>query len=107
MSQASKQDSKQDSKIVLITGGSRGLGKSAALHLAERGHDFIITWQHQEGAAQDVVAQIKKAGRRAVALQLDMGNSAGFPAFADSVPRTWMRTGSAKTWTRWSITPAA
>lgn len=75
----------QDSKIVLITGGSRGLGRSAALHLADRGHDLIITWQNQESAAQDVIAQIQKAGRRAIALQLDVGSSTSFPAFANSV----------------------
>ncbi|MEO8747681.1 MAG: SDR family oxidoreductase [Rhodanobacter sp.] len=87
--------SKQGSKIVLITGGSRGLGRSAALQLAERGHDLIITWQNNEEAAKHVVAQIEKTGRRALALKLDVGNSASFPAFAESLRKNleqhWQR----------------
>ncbi|EKE75146.1 SDR family NAD(P)-dependent oxidoreductase [Gallaecimonas xiamenensis] len=68
--------------IALITGGSRGLGRNAALALAEQGVDVIITYHSQAGAADEVVAQIRQGGGRALALQLDCGNVAGFDDFA-------------------------
>jgi NAD(P)-dependent dehydrogenase (short-subunit alcohol dehydrogenase family) len=82
-------------EIAIITGGSRGLGRSAALHLARQGVDSIITYVSNEAAAREVVAQIEQAGRRAVALQLDVGRSATFAAFADAV-----RTALRDTWDR-------
>lgn len=45
-------------KIALITGGSRGLGKEAALKLAEKGNDVIITYQSKQAEAEEVVAAI-------------------------------------------------
>jgi len=56
-------------KIALITGGSRGLGRNAALKLAERGVDIILTYRSQESEAQAVVAEINKSGAKAVALK--------------------------------------
>jgi NAD(P)-dependent dehydrogenase (short-subunit alcohol dehydrogenase family) len=73
------------SKIALVTGGSRGLGRNAALSLAERGVDVILTWRSQRAEADAVVAEIEKRGARAVALQLDVGDSASFPRFAQAV----------------------
>lgn len=71
--------------IALITGGSRGLGRNAALALAAQGSDVIITYQRQQADALAVVAQIQALGRRAAALQLDAGDSANFAAFATRV----------------------
>ncbi|HEY4069441.1 MAG TPA: SDR family oxidoreductase [Burkholderiaceae bacterium] len=71
--------------IALVTGASRGLGKSSALKLAERGVDVILTYHSNAAEAQAVVGQIEAMGRRAAALQLDVGQSAGFNAFADAV----------------------
>ncbi len=73
------------SKITVITGGSRGLGKSAALKLAQQGVDVILTYHSKEKEALAVVAEIKASGRRAAALQLDVGNSNSFSAFAEQV----------------------
>jgi NAD(P)-dependent dehydrogenase (short-subunit alcohol dehydrogenase family) len=75
-------------RIALITGASRGLGRSAALHLADAGVDIVLTYLGNEAAAQEVVAAIGAKGRRAVALRLDMADSAAFPAFADQLRRT-------------------
>jgi NAD(P)-dependent dehydrogenase (short-subunit alcohol dehydrogenase family) len=72
-------------KIALITGGSRGLGKSAALKLAQQGVDIILTYHSRGDEAQAVVAEITGLGRRAVALQLDAAATAGFDAFASAV----------------------
>ncbi|WP_313460023.1 SDR family oxidoreductase [Stenotrophomonas sp.] len=84
------------SRITLITGGSRGLGRNAALALAADGSDVIITYRSQADAAQQVVAQIEALGRRAAALPLDVADSAGFEAFATAVKaqlQQWGATG--------------
>ena len=81
--------------IALITGGSRGLGRSSALHLAARGVDVILTYHSNATEAQAVVGKIEALGRRAVALQLDVGDSQGFAAFAPTLKTTlaqgWQR----------------
>jgi NAD(P)-dependent dehydrogenase (short-subunit alcohol dehydrogenase family) len=71
--------------IALVTGGSRGLGRNTALHLARQGSDVIVTYRSNAKEAAAVVAEIETLGRRAVAIQLDAGDSASFPAFAASV----------------------
>ena len=71
--------------IALITGGSRGLGKNTALKLAERGIDILLTYRSGAEEAQQVVRQIEALGRRAVALRLDVADSASFVAFAAQV----------------------
>ena len=78
--------------IALVTGGSRGLGRSTALKLAEQGVDIILTYKGNEGDAQAVVQAIEALGRRAVALQLDLGDSQRFAAFAQRVKATLSRT---------------
>ena len=82
-------------QIALITGGSRGLGKSMALHLADRGSDVILTYKSAEAEAREVVAQLQAKGRKAAAIQLDVGDSSSFAKFADAV-----RAELAKTWQR-------
>ena len=81
--------------IALVTGASRGLGRSAALHLADSGVDIILTYMSKESEAQAVVAAIEAKGRRAVALRLDVGESASFGQFAAAVKAalagTWQR----------------
>ena len=83
------------SRIALVTGGSRGLGRSAVLKLAERGVDAIVTYKSNEAEAHAVVQQVQALGRRAVALQLDAGDSKSFAAFAERVKATL-----ASTWQR-------
>lgn len=72
-------------RIAIITGGSRGLGRNIALHLARTGTDVVITWYSNEAAAREVVGQIEALGCRAAALRLDVADSRAFPAFADQV----------------------
>jgi len=72
-------------RVALITGGSRGLGRSAALHLARAGVDVVLTYQRNHAAADEVVTEIAAAGGRAIALPLDVGVSAGFADFAVSL----------------------
>ncbi len=72
-------------KIALITGASRGLGKSAALHLAAQGVDILGTYHSRADEAQALVTQIEQLGGRAAMLQLDVSQSATFAGFADQV----------------------
>jgi NAD(P)-dependent dehydrogenase (short-subunit alcohol dehydrogenase family) len=74
-------------RIALITGGSRGLGRSAALQLAAAGLDVILTYRGNAAEAAAVVQAIEQQGRRAVALQLDVGDARGFSDFAAQVRR--------------------
>jgi len=82
-------------RIALITGGSRGLGRNAALHLARDGVDVVLTYRSKAAEAQAVVQEIQALGRRAVALQLDVAQSQTFAGFAarlkEVLAQTWQR----------------
>jgi len=71
--------------IVIITGGSRGIGASTAMACAQRGLGVIITYQSQQDRADEVVRRIADAGGKAGALQLDVGDTRGFPGFREAV----------------------
>lgn len=75
-------------KIALITGGSRGLGKNMALHLAKRGRDIIFTYHSNRLKAEETLAELSALGVKAVALQLDISNSSEFSAFAEHLKAT-------------------
>ena len=60
-------------KIALVTGASRGLGRNTALSIARHGGDVIITYRSGEAEAKSVVREIEALGRKAVALRLDVG----------------------------------
>ena len=83
-------------KIAIITGGSRGLGRNTALAVAARGIDVIFTYRTNKAEAEKVATEIKASGRKALALQLDTGDSASFPAFVETIAAalrdTWGRT---------------
>jgi len=73
------------SKIAIVTGGSRGLGRNTVLSLARRGVDSIFTYHSNEAEAQSAVAEVEAAGAKAVALRLDAGDTSSFAAFAEGV----------------------
>jgi NAD(P)-dependent dehydrogenase (short-subunit alcohol dehydrogenase family) len=77
-----------ETRIALITGASRGLGRSMALHLAASGVDLVGTFRSHEAAAAAVAREIEAYGRRAAMLRLDVGRAATFPAFVDALTRT-------------------
>src|SRR5687768_3000995 len=76
-----------DHPIALVTGGSRGLGRSMVESLAARGVDVLFTFQSREAEAAALVRELESRGGgvRAAALQLDVAHSASFPAFAGRV----------------------
>jgi NAD(P)-dependent dehydrogenase (short-subunit alcohol dehydrogenase family) len=81
--------------IALVTGGSRGLGRSTALHLAKHGTDVILTYKSGSAEAAAAVAEIESMGRRAHALPLDVARSTTFVEFAirlrDVLTKHWQR----------------
>lgn len=82
-------------KIAIVTGSSRGLGRNTALHIARQGSDVVVTYHSQADAALAVVAEVEALGRKAVALQLDAGTVSTFPAFVERLRQalrdTWQR----------------
>ena len=84
--------------ISLVTGGSRGLGRNTAVSIAKHGGDVILTYRNGAEEANAVVAEIEALGHKAVALQLDVGTTSAFPAFAEAV-----RSALTVTWSRSSF----
>ncbi len=72
-------------RIALVTGGSRGLGKNAALKLAAKGTDIILTYHSNQQAALEVVGEIEQTGAKAAALPLNVGDRASFSGFAQQL----------------------
>ena len=68
----------KNSKIALVTGGSRGLGKDMALNLAKKGLDVVLTFNSKKEEAEEVVSEIKKLGQKAVAIQLNVAEVSSF-----------------------------
>lgn len=83
-------------KIIIITGGSRGIGASAARLCAKAGMGVILTYNSNPDSADAVVSGIEAGGGRAIALKLDVADTASFPAFREAVSKalsaTWGRT---------------
>lgn len=71
--------------VIVITGGSRGIGASAAEHIAKKGLGVILTYNANPQAAASVVDRIEQAGGKAVALKLDVSDVGGCEAFRESV----------------------
>ncbi|RCS22211.1 SDR family NAD(P)-dependent oxidoreductase [Phyllobacterium salinisoli] len=82
-------------KIALITGASRGLGRNTALAIARSGSDIIMTYHSRREEAESVVAEIAGMGRKAVAFQLDTGDVSAFTPFCERLRKalheTWQR----------------
>lgn len=68
--------------LAIITGASRGLGKSSALALADKGVDVLFTYHQNKAAADEVVKSIQQKGQKAFAVQLDTRDVAAFDNFS-------------------------
>jgi NAD(P)-dependent dehydrogenase (short-subunit alcohol dehydrogenase family) len=78
----------KQSKIALVTGGSRGLGKDMALRIAEKGIDVILTYNSSKDEALAVVKEIEGLGRKAVALSLNVAEIKSLDGFITSLAGT-------------------
>jgi NAD(P)-dependent dehydrogenase (short-subunit alcohol dehydrogenase family) len=87
-------DKSASQKIAIVTGGSRGLGRNTVLHLAQRGVRSIFTFNSNRAEADKVAAASLDAGAKAIALQLDAGNTGSFDAFVKEVRRALKEFGA-------------
>ena len=71
--------------VSIVTGGSRGLGRNTAIHLARGGVDVVLTYHSNKAEADAAVVEIEALGRKAAALQLDTGDVATFETFASDL----------------------
>ena len=78
--------------VIVITGGSRGIGASTAEHCARRGMGVILTYKSNAEAATTVVQRIQASGGKAVALELDVADVSQFGDFRESVQQTLQST---------------
>jgi NAD(P)-dependent dehydrogenase (short-subunit alcohol dehydrogenase family) len=88
------QTNQATKRIAIVTGGSRGLGRSTVLSLARRGVSSIFTYKSNRAEAETVTALAREAGVDAVALQLDTGNVRAFDDFVAQVRGTLRRLGA-------------
>lgn len=75
-------DTKNQSKIALITGGSRGIGRSIAMRAAERGIGVILTYNTNAEQGEAVARAINEGGGKAVAIHLDTSKISSFNHFS-------------------------
>ena len=73
------------SRVAIITGGSRGLGRNTAVNLAKRGVDVLFTYRANEKEAHGLVSEIEGLGRKAAAFRLDTGEIGAFDGFVKEV----------------------
>ena len=71
--------------IAVLTGASRGLGRSIAVHLARAGVDVVGTYRSRQDEADATAAEIRAAGRRAEMLPLDANQTGNFAGFANTL----------------------
>ncbi|XUL87941.1 SDR family NAD(P)-dependent oxidoreductase [Streptomyces galilaeus] len=82
-------------KVAIVTGASSGIGRSAAIEIARRGTGVVLTYGRNRQGGLETAAAIEKEGGTAVALPLDVGETATFAAFRDATAGvlrdTWQR----------------
>ncbi len=82
-------------KIAIITGGSRGLGRNTAIHLARRGVDVIFTYRSNQAEAESLIREIEPMGQKAAAFSLNAGDVRSFDAFVSGGPQRSAELGAA------------
>src|SRR5581483_6830260 len=72
-------------KIALVTGASRGIGRAIAIALARAGVDVAVNYRANRDDAESAAAEVRQAGRRALAIQADVSNAAEVHGLVDGV----------------------
>src|SRR5690606_3125887 len=74
-------------RVLLVTGGSRGIGAATARLAAQRGFAVAVNYVHQQQAAENIVAEIERDGGRAIAVQADIASEASIMAMVERLDR--------------------
>lgn len=80
-----------EEKILLVTGGSRGIGAATARAAGREGYRVIVNYVSDEKSAQHVIADIEKAGGRAEAIRADMGQEKDISGLFETVQKKFGR----------------
>src|SRR6202021_768837 len=81
-------------KVAIVTGGSRGLGRNTVNELARRRLSSIFTYRANQAEAEKVVGLVAEEGQRAIALPLDTGKVSGFDLFVVQVRESLAQLGA-------------
>lgn len=81
-------------RTALVTGASRGIGAACAIKLAEQGWDVAVNYTRDAKAAENVAAEVRKRGRRALVIQADVGDEAATLAIFATLDREWGAPGA-------------
>ena len=74
-----------DGQVAIVTGGSSGIGKGAAIALAEAGADVAVNYRGGKAGAEEVVEEIRSKGRRGIPVQADVSSEADVQSMFASV----------------------
>jgi 3-oxoacyl-[acyl-carrier protein] reductase len=74
-------------RIALVTGGSRGIGRAAAVALAKAGADVALNFQYREAEVQAVCVEVEAVGRRALAVRADVSKAAEVARLVETVEK--------------------
>lgn len=80
-----------EGKVALVTGGAKRVGRSIALALAERGAEVVLHYRGSEREAQEVLALIKRAGGKPVAVQGDVSVAADVDRIVETAMQAFGR----------------
>ncbi|MCS4486239.1 3-oxoacyl-[acyl-carrier-protein] reductase [Staphylococcus americanisciuri] len=76
-------------KVALVTGASRGIGRSIALQLADEGYHVVVNYAGNKEKAEAVVAEIQSKGRESIAIQANVANGDEVKAMIKEVVKTF------------------